>query len=223
MFNWNLLVPIIHGIVSILTIILWINPDNRVLLVTVLTTEGILCTFVRGFGMISCIFLNILLESLFAWGRFKNHGYRKVILIYTAYLIILLNLIREGWDIYFFTVGFSLFTLGSSLFVYTLVKEKLTYYVPQMTRLNEILAGENELPGYGEQINLKDYGFTERQLKCAACAIRDNMTYPKIAEEMGISLSIVKREMAIVCKQFAVKNRDELYLLFIQYKVDYGL
>lgn len=92
-----------------------------------------------------------------------------------------------------------------------------------MTRLNEILAGDNELPNYGEQIKLTDYGFSERQRKCTACAIRDNMTYPKIAETMGISLSIVKREMAIVCRQFAVKNRDELYLLFIQYQVDYGL
>lgn len=221
--NWHVLVPFTHGIAFILTIILLIHPDSKFLLLTVLCVEGILCMFVERFGMLSCIFLNIIIEAMFAWGWFKNHGYRKVILIYAIYLLFLINISREGWDIYFFSVGFSLFTVGSSLFVYTLIKERLSYYVPQMTRLNEILAGDNELPGYGEQIQLVSYGFTERQRKCVAYAIRDNMTYPKIAETMGISLSIVKREMAIVCRQFAVNNRDELYLLFIQYKVDYGL
>lgn len=222
-FNWYILVPLTHGISFILVIVLMIKPGSKFLLLTVLIMEGVLCTFVERFGMLSCVFLNIIIEVLFAWGWFKNHGYRKVALVYVIYLLVLTNVSHEGWDIYFFSVGFSLFTVGSSLFIYTLIKERLSYYVPQMTRLNEILAGDNALPNYGEQINLTDYGFTERQRKCAACAIRDNMTYPKIAEAMGISLSIVKREMAIVCRQFAVNNRDELYLRFIQYKVDYGL
>lgn len=222
-FNWYILVPVTHGIVFILTIILLFFPASKSLLLVVLSMEGILCVFVERFGLVSCIFLNIIIEVLFAWGWFRNHGYRKVAFIYVIYLLFLIPISREGWDIYFFSVGFSLFTVGSSLFVYTLIKDRLSYYVPQMTRLNEILAGTNELPKYGEHIRLSDYGFTERQIKCAAYAIRDNMTYPKIAETMGISLSIVKREMAIVCRQFAVNNRDELYLLFIQYKVDYGL
>lgn len=220
--NWNLLVPAIHAVVLVLTIILLIKPTSKVLLLVVLIIEGTLCLFVRGFELISCVFLNIIIETLFAWGKFRKHGYRKVAAIYGIYLLLLLNVAPQGWDIYFFGVGFSLFTVGSSLFVYVLVKERLSYYVPQMTRLNEILAGEKTLPGYGEKIDLVEMGFTVRQRQCAQYAIKDNMTYPKIAETMGISLSIVKREMADVCRQFAVNNRDELYLLFIQYKVDYG-
>lgn len=50
--------------------------------------------------------------------------------------------------------------------------------------------------------------------------MNDNLTYDKIANDNYVSLSIVKMEMAQVCKLFGVKNKEDLKILLLQYKIE---
>ena len=64
------------------------------------------------------------------------------------------------------------------------------------------------------------FGIFERQKKFLLLVMNENLTYEKIANDCIVSLSIVKMEMAQVCKIFGVKNKEALKILLLQYKIE---
>ena len=46
-------------------------------------------------------------------------------------------------------------------------------------------------------------------------------SYSKLAYNLCVSVSTVKKEMADVLKIFGVKNINDLYILFLQYEILY--
>ena len=100
--------------------------------------------------------------------------------------------------------------------IYDKLSQKLSYLLPQ----KEVSTKAQELPPYGSSLSLSNYGLTERQKKFLLLVMNENLTYEKIANDCIVSLSIVKMEMAQVCKIFGVKNKEALKILLLQYKIE---
>jgi DNA-binding CsgD family transcriptional regulator len=77
----------------------------------------------------------------------------------------------------------------------------------------------NTLPNQGEEIFLKDYNLTERQIILLKDFIENKSTYVKLAEKYNISISTVKKDMADIFTKFNVANNNELFILLSQFIV----
>lgn len=69
-------------------------------------------------------------------------------------------------------------------------------------------------------LKLSDYKLTERQIAFVYGSIKQGATYEALGEKYFVSTSVVKKDMATVCKRFGVKNREALRILLLQYKIE---
>lgn len=201
---------------AILCIILAFKPDLTRLQYCVFFIQSTITTLI-GFAGIGTMLLCFLGLLLFINGYFRTKVKRKLILFSIWWALVILGVyIAFGIRPALFVFALTTFYIAMLATIYEKLSQKLSYLLPP----KEISSKENELPAYGQILSLSDYGLTDRQKKILLSVMNDNQTYDKIANDNCVSLSIVKMEMAQVCKIFGVKNKESLKILLLQYKIE---
>ena len=201
---------------AILCIILTFKTDLIKLQYFVFFIQSTITTLI-GFAGIGTMLLCFFLLLLFINGFFKTKVKQKLIFFSIWWTLVIIGVfiafgIRPG----LFVFALTMFYIAMLATIYEKLSQKLSYLLPQ----KEVSSKENELPEYGALLSLSDYGLTERQKKFLLAVMNENQTYDKIASDNCVSLSIVKMEMAQVCKIFGVKNKENLKILLLQYKIE---
>ena len=179
------------------------------------TVEATITTLI-GFVGVGTMVLMFFVLTLFANGVLKKNLNQKVIIIVIWWLLVAAGLYKPlGIKPVLFLISLTCMYTAMFLAIYDRLKSSLSYLFPK----KEITANNIKLPPYGSEINLADYGLTERQIKFLTIYLFEGKTYDQIAQENYISLSVVKKEMAYCCKAFGVKNRESLVVLLLQYKI----
>ena len=78
-----------------------------------------------------------------------------------------------------------------------------------------------ELPPQGAEIKLSNYDLNERQISILKEYMKSKSSYSELAYNHFVSISTVKKDMSDILKIFGVANINDLYLLFLQYKIVY--
>ena len=101
------------------------------------------------------------------------------------------------------------------MWIYTILKAKLSCLFPQNVRDNNSVIGKPA----GSAISLKDYNLNERQRLFVMEHIYNKLSYKEISEKHFVSISTVKKIFAEVFRIFEVSNIEELRILLLQYQV----
>lgn len=206
---------VLNSLCAILCIAICIKPDFYPLQYFVLIIESS-CTTLIGFAGIGTMIFMFFVLTLFTNGSFTKNPRPKIIAIIIWWSLIIVGVfpafgIKGG----LFALFLTLLYIGMYLAIYDKLKSKLTYLLPK----KEVVDSNINLPEYGKELNLTEYGLSNRQIKFLLDCINDGKTYEEIAKENNISVSVVKKEMAFCCKTFGVKNREALIILLLQYKI----
>lgn len=97
--------------------------------------------------------------------------------------------------------------------------KKLKIFYQSLSPQKKTFDSNNSLPNQGEEIFLKDYNLTERQIILLKDFIENKSTYVKLAKKYNISISTVKKDMADIFAKFNVANNNELFILLSQFIV----
>ena len=174
-------------------------------------------TTLIGFAGIGTMLLTFLGLSLFVNGFFTSRVKIKLTCFGIWWGLVIIGVyLGFGFRPAIFVVALTLFYIEMFATVYEKLNTKLSYLLPK----KEVSSKSNELPPYGSVISLSKFGLTDRQKKFLLLVMNDNLTYDKIANDNYVSLSIVKMEMAQVCKLLGVKNKEDLKILLLQYKIE---
>lgn len=201
---------------AILCLVLFVKPELNRLQYSVFFIQSTITTLI-GFAGIGTMLLTFLGLSLFVNGFFTTKLKLKLSVFGIWWTLVIIG-VYFGFGIRpaFFVLALTLFYFAMLATVYEKLNKKLSYLLPE----KEISSKSNELPPYGSVLSLSKFGLTERQIKFLLLVMNENLTYDKIASESYVSLSIVKMEMAQVCKIFGVKNKESLKILLLQYKIE---
>jgi len=201
---------------AILCIILTFKPELNRLQYSLFFIQSTITTLI-GFAGIGTMLLCFLGLLLFVNGFFKTRVKIKLIFFTIWWLLVISGVYAAfGLRPALFVFALTLFYLAMLATVYEKLNKKLSYLLPQKV----ISTRNEELPAYGSKLSLSEYGLTERQKKILLATMNTNQTYDMIAKDNYVSLSIVKLEMSQVCKIFGVKNKEDLKILLLQYKIE---
>lgn len=112
-------------------------------------------------------------------------------------------------------MGYSMFCMAFYLWIYSVLKAKLSCLFPKNVRENNTIIRKPA----GASISLSDYNLNERQRLFVIENIHNKMSYKEISEKYFVSISTVKKIFAEVFKIFEVSNIEELRILLLQYQV----
>ncbi|MCR4733693.1 MAG: hypothetical protein K5829_01650 [Treponema sp.] len=201
---------------AVLCIILTFKPELKRPQYILFFVQSTITTLI-GFAGIGTMLLCFLGLLLFVNGFFKSKVKIKLIFFGIWWLLVILGVyIGFGPRPAAFVTALTLLYIAMLATIYEKLSQKLSYLLPQKV----VSTKSDQLPSYGSKLSLSDYGLTERQKKFLLSAMNGNQTYEKIANENYVSLSIVKLEMSQICKIFGVKNKEELKILLLQYKIE---
>lgn len=127
----------------------------------------------------------------------------------------LFSLLYYSWARTFLALGTSVFYYAFYSLIYTMLKGKLSCFIPSNVTENKVLA--NKLPG--TVLKLSDYGLSERQIDFIFSYMHQQRNYNEISQIFRVSLSTVKKEFASIFKIFDVSKMEELYILLMQYQL----
>lgn len=201
---------------AILCLVLTVKPDLTKLQYFLFFIQSTITTLI-GFAGIGTMLLCFLGLLLFVNGFFKTKVKLKLTIIGIWWALVILGVyLAFGIRPALFVFTLTIFYIAMLATIYDKLSQKLSYLLPQ----KEVSTKAQELPPYGSSLSLSNYGLTERQKKFLLLVMNENLTYEKIANDCIVSLSIVKMEMAQVCKIFGVKNKEALKILLLQYKIE---
>ena len=113
-------------------------------------------------------------------------------------------------------IGYSCFCFAFYMWIYSILKAKLSCLIPKNVRENDIFIGKPA----GSVIKLSEYSLSERQRTFIIEHIHNKLTYKELSEKYFVSVSTVKKIFADTFKVFNVSNIEELRLLLLQYQVE---
>lgn len=144
-----------------------------------------------------------------------NKKNNRVYVFIIVHFILLSTTITKGWRVFALSMGMSTFYLVFILWIYHLLKVKLSCFLPQTVIASEIIKAK-----HGEVIHLKDYNLTDRQIGIVIDYIHDKTSYKDLADKYITSLSSIKKDFSIVFQRFNVSNIQEMSFLLMQYQVE---
>ena len=201
---------------AVICIILTFRPELTKLQYLLFFIQSTITTLI-GFAGIGTMLLCFLGLLLFVNGFFKTKVKMKLIFFSIWWLLVILGVYKAfGPRPAAFVFALTMFYMAMLATIYDKLSQKLSYLLPQKV----ISTKKNELPEYGSILSLSEYGLSDRQKKFLLSVMNDNLTYDRIANDNYVSLSIVKMEMAQVCKLFGVKNKEDLKILLLQYQIE---
>lgn len=209
----HIVIPVTHVICcafSLICVFKPIYPLNFIICLvesslTILTDSEILGAFLFYTGIIIFFFEGVLTAR------------KKIalLLFFILHLITILLYYPHGWVQTMILFGSSLFMMSFFLWIYSILKERLSCFLPTNVTKNKTVG----LKQPGTELHLSDYGLTERQINLVMDYIYSNLSYKDLSEKYSLSLSLVKKEFNEVFQIFGVSKIEELYILLLQYQL----
>ena len=210
----SILIPVVHFLCVGLTIILIIKP-NSYLLVSILLIESEL-TILTNFEELGIFFFYAAVIYMLCTDIVKNKSKKPIVFMFVLHLITLLGTYTHGIKLMLIDFGYSIFCFAFYMWVYSLLKVKLSCLFPKNVRENTTIVGKPA----GSIIRLSDYNLNERQRTFLMEHLHNKLSYRDLSEKYFVSLSTVKKIFADIFKIFNVSNIEELRLLLLQYQVE---
>lgn len=209
-----IIVPLMHGICTILCFILIFNFYYPILFAC-FQIESLVC-ILTNFEILGIFFYYISIFLIFII-YYQTKPVKYIVCICYAFHHLFLA-ITYKYGLFRFMVNefTSVYMLSIFLWLYNLLKVRFSCFKPSMIMENSTIG--SKIPG--TELKLSDYDLTERQVNFIYDYINNNLTYNDLTEKYYVSLSTVKKEFADVFKIFGVTKNDELKLLLLQYVVE---
>ena len=209
-------IPIINSLSALFSLYLFFfKPNLYIGQCTVLIVQSVTTTL-TGYEILGTFLFFAAILILFCEGFFKTNLKEKIYIIVSFWFITTLGIIPFGWARFVLALAVFLFFFGFYIFLYSKLKDLLSTLLPP-----DIVTSYVNLPSKGTHIKLSEFGLNERQINILKIYMKTKDSYSKLAYNLCVSVSTVKKEMADVLKIFGVKNINDLYILFLQYEILY--
>ena len=209
----EIVIPIVNSLCAFLCIIVIFKMQYERLQYTILFIQSIF-TIATGYEILGILLYTILLVKLFLNGFYKTHLKLKAIFSFGVWILMILTLYPFGLERLVLAFSVVCFFCTFSYWLYLKLNEQLKPFLPE-----DIINTKIKLPPRGADLDLKKYGFTERQIAILKEFMNFELTYKEIAQELVLSTSMVKLEMSKIINFFEVKNAESLRLLLLQYTI----
>ncbi len=209
----SILIPVVHFTCVILAIILIIKTDTRIMIAIFLIESEL--TILTAYRELGIFFFYAAIILILCKDILVNKSKKCITGLFVLHLITLSLTFTHGIKYTLISIGYSIFCLAFYLWIYSLLKAKLSCFFPKNVRENNKIVGK----GAGATISLSDYNLNERQRLFVLENIHNKMSYKEISEKYYVSISTVKKIFAEVFKIFEVSNIEELRILLLQYQV----
>ena len=201
-----IIVPIINATSALLCFILLFIKENYRLQCLILFVQGI-CTALTGYELLGAFLYSAMFVLLFVNKFFTNKPKKKLIFLVSVWILTNFSLLPIS------KLRFLIAFVISSVF--KKLEDILSVFIPAK---KSIIPSEN-FPKQGEELILKDFNLSERQITILKDFIENKTTYLDLARKYNISISNVKKEMSEIFTRFNVTNNNELYILLKQFVI----
>lgn len=209
-------IPILNSLCALFCLyLLLFKPTFYIGQCIVLIVQSV-ATTLTGYEILGTFLFFAAALILFCEGFFKTNLKEKIYIIVSFWFITTLGIIPFGWDRFILALAVFLFFCGFYIFLYSKLKDLLSTLLPQ-----NIVTSSVDLPPKGSHLKLSEFSLNERQINILKNYMETKDSYSKLAYNICVSVSTVKREMADVLKIFGVRNINDLYILFLQYEIVY--
>lgn len=208
------IVPIINGATAFLCFILLFIKENYRLQSLILFIQGI-CTAITGYEILGAFLYSAMFVILFVNKFFTTNTKKKLIILVCIWILTIFSLLAISYTRFITVLIISFFFATFYAYIYKKTEDILSVFIPTKKSFDS----NNTLPNQGEEIFLKDYNLTERQIILLKDFIENKSTYIKLSKKYNISISTVKKDMAVIFTKFNVANNNELFILLSQFIV----
>ena len=210
----SIVIPVVHFLCVLLTFIFLIKP-NSFLLISIFFIESEL-TILTNYEELGIFFFYAAVIYMLCSDLLVNKSKKCLIVLFVIHLITLCLTFTHGITYMLVDIGYSLFCFAFYMWIYTILKAKLSCLIPRNVRDNNTIIGKPA----GSKISLSDYNLNERQRTFLMEHIHNKLSYKELSEKYFVSISTVKKIFADIFKIFNVSNIEELRLLLLQYQVE---
>lgn len=210
----SIVIPVVHFLCVFLTLIYLFKP-NSIILSAVFFIESEL-TILTNYEELGIFFFYAAVIYILCSDLLVNKSKRFLIFLFVGHFITLCLTFPHGITYMLVDIGYSLFCLAFYMWIYSILKAKLSCLIPKNVRDNNTIIGKPA----GSKISLSDYNLNERQRTFLMEHIHNKMSYKELSEKYFVSLSTVKKIFADIFKIFNVSNIEELRILLLQYQVE---
>lgn len=210
----NIVIPTLNITTSVLCLFLTFFPKFSYLKISILFVQSV-ATTLNELEILGTFLYAAAIILLFCDRFFKIKVKRKIIILSVIWFLVSLGTIPFGLYRFLRVVALSLFFITFYLSIYFRLEQYLTPLLP----IKELVKQNKVMPKPGSEIELADYGLTERQIALVKTYLKTTSSYKELANEYNISLSLVKHEMREVFSIFEVNNLKELHILLLQYNI----
>ena len=206
----------VNAVAAALCIFLFIKPGCKIISYLLFFIEGGV-TVHMGFVGIGTLLFTAGCVFVFVNGDFKRRYKEKIaaLILYWALITVLLYF-AFNIKMMIFEIALTLFHFGLLTCLYKKLQSKLSFLLP----VEEVVTPKIPLPAKGSALRLSDYGISERQKLFIQGTVNGGKTYEDLAAEHHVSTSVVKKDMAAVCRLLGVTSKEYLRILLLQYKIE---
>ena len=210
----RIVIPVVHFTCVFLTIIHIIKP-NSYLMISILLIESEL-TILTDYRELGIFFFYAAIIFILCTDLIVNRSKNKITIMFIGHFLTLCLTYTHGFKKMLVALAYSCFCFAFYLWIYSILKAKLSCLFPQNVRDSNSVIGKPA----GSKISLSDYNLNERQRTFLMEHIHNKLSYKEISEKYFVSLSTVKKIFADIFKIFNVSNIEELRILLLQYQVE---
>ncbi len=211
--NTRILIPVVHFLCVALALVDVIRPNSYITLSIFLIESEL--TILTSYQELGIFFFYAAVIIILCKDLILNKSKKTLIILFILHFISLGLSYTHGIKYMFVAMGYSMFCMVFYLWIYSVLKAKLSCLFPKNVRENNTIIGKPA----GATISLSDYNLNERQRLFVIENIHNKMSYKEISEKYFVSISTVKKIFAEVFKIFEVSNIEELRILLLQYQV----
>ncbi|MGI5059138.1 helix-turn-helix transcriptional regulator [Treponema pectinovorum] len=213
----NFIVPAVNIFCFVMAIVYLLFPSQIWIIFALFMIEAV-HLMSTGFETVGIIIYINFFAILSASGYAKRHFKIKASIFGGILILLLSNIIySSGFYDFFYYLAMAIFMISCYTILYYMLYDKLNFLFKEIAVPD--LKSSLKLPEKGSNLNLKNFGLTQRQISCIHYTLNTSFSYKMIAEKLVTSESTVKKDMQDLYKFFGVKNREMLRLLLLQYKI----
>ena len=206
-------VHFVHGICALLCFFLIFKPAIEGFCI-IMFIESFL-NILTSYEQLGIFFFYSYLILAITKGLFEKHTGTKISVSFIIHTVAIFLSFTHGWPVVFISLGTTLFFMVFYLWIYKILKEQFSCFIPKSVTQNAVLYAEKK----GSVLSLTKYGLTGRQISLTLDYIYKQTSYKELSEEYGMSVSTVKKEFSEIFRIFKVAKIEELKMLLLQYQV----
>ena len=207
------IVHFVHGSSALLCFVLIFIPNTMAFLF-VLYIESVL-NILTSYEQLGIVFFYFYIILGITKGYFTKHFKTYITISFSIHFLAIIFVFPHGWANVFISLGTSIFLLVFYLWIYKILKEQFSCFIPNTVTNKLVLANVIQ----GDVVSLSKYGLTGRQVSLVLDYIYKQTSYKELGEKYGLGLSTIKREFSIIFKIFGVSKIEDLKMLLLQYQI----